>query len=133
MAVVLLDDLGIDLEAVRRQVLEVVARPGVATTGKSPTVIRTRDNVVTCRVDDRALAALDALVEAGVYSTRSEAAARLILAGIEANGPLLEKVYANVAEIRRIREQTQHLTRDWSKPDGAGQGAEAPRPGPAAG
>ena len=66
---------------------------------------------MTSRVDDRTLAALDALVEVGVYTTRSEAAARLIVAGIEASQPLLEKVYAAVAKIRQVRQETQAVTR----------------------
>ena len=74
---------------------------------------RTRDSVVTCRVDQRTLETLDALVEAGVYTTRSEAAARLMQAGIKVNHALLERVFAAVAEIRRLREQTKTLTRPW--------------------
>jgi ATP-dependent Clp protease ATP-binding subunit ClpA len=93
-------------------------------------VSRARDNVVTCRVDTQTLDALDALVEAGVYDTRSAAAARLIRAGLEANQPLLEKVFAAVAEIRRVREETQRLVRMW---DGDAAGAEPPEGGGAEG
>jgi ATP-dependent Clp protease ATP-binding subunit ClpA len=130
VAIMLLNELGVDLERVREQLIQVVwgAPRGTAAAGTPsvhvPVVQRTRDNVVTCRVDDRALGALDALVEAGVYTTRSEAAARLITAGIEANQALLERVYANVAEIRRIREQTQKLTESWRA--GEGEGPTAP-------
>jgi ATP-dependent Clp protease ATP-binding subunit ClpA len=126
VAIMLLDEMGVDLERVREQLIRVVsgAPGGTAAAGTpgvrgpvvhvpGPVVQRTRDNVVTCRVDDRALDALDALVEAGVYTTRSEAAARLIVAGMEANRPLLEKVYANVAEIRRLRDQTRQMTESW--------------------
>lgn len=102
----MLAGLGVDLAVVRAQVLQAVVPASRAT--------RTRDHVVTCRVDDRVLGALDALVEAGVYTTRSEAAARLILAGLEANHALLDKVYAAVSEIRRVRADTHALTRDWA-------------------
>jgi ATP-dependent Clp protease ATP-binding subunit ClpA len=106
IAIGILQGLGVDPAQVRVQVMQVLM--GAAGT------VRTRDNVVTCRVDDRTLAALDAMVEVGVYTTRSEAAARLIVAGIEANEPLLEKVNAAAAQIRRVREDAQKLTKGWT-------------------
>jgi hypothetical protein len=70
-----------------------------------------KDNVVTCRVDDAALTAIDALIEAGIRSTRSDAAAWLIQSGIEANREFFVQVYSTVAEIRRLRERAQALAR----------------------
>ena len=70
-----------------------------------------KDNVVSCRVDDRAVEAIDALVAAGIRSTRSDAAAWLIRSGIEANREFFEQVYTTVGEIRRLREQAQALAR----------------------
>jgi ATP-dependent Clp protease ATP-binding subunit ClpA len=99
-AVRLLESLGAGPERVAHEVEWVLARPQTAAR---------RDHVVTCRVDDRTLATLDALVEAGVYSTRSAAAARMMAAGIEANHELLEKVRAAVAEIRLVRERTREI------------------------
>ena len=66
-----------------------------------------RDNVIACRVDDDALAAIDALVEAGISGTRSEAAAWLIKAGIGAQQNLLQEINGTVAEIRRLREEAR--------------------------
>jgi ATP-dependent Clp protease ATP-binding subunit ClpA len=103
---ILRDALSVGFEQVRPHVMQALSTASGTT--------RARDNVVTCRVDDRTLAALDALVEVGVYTTRSEAAARLIVAGIEANQPLLEKVYAAVAKIRQVRQETQAVTREWA-------------------
>ena len=68
-----------------------------------------RDNVLSIRVDDGDVAAIDALVEAGVLKTRSETAAWLIKSGIEANRDLFEQVQEKTAEIRRLREETQEL------------------------
>ena len=99
-AVRLLESLGAGPERVAHEVEWVLARPQATAR---------RDHVVTCRVDDRTLETLDALVEAGVYSTRSAAAARMIAAGLEANHELLEKVRAAVAEIRRVRERTREI------------------------
>ena len=85
-------------------------------------------NVVTCRLDDQTLGALDALVEAGVRSTRSEAASWLIKVGLETNQDLLREVSGTVTEIRRLRgvamEKAQRLT--------APETPEAPEPPPAA-
>jgi ATP-dependent Clp protease ATP-binding subunit ClpA len=70
-----------------------------------------KNNVITCRLDDRAVEALDALVEAGIRSTRSDAAAWLIDAGVEAHRPLFDRVEATIAEIRRLRAEAQQIAR----------------------
>ncbi len=80
-----------------------------------------KGNVVTCRIDDRDLAAIDALVEAGIRSTRSDAASWLIHAGVEANQALFEKVTATLAEIRRLRGEAREIARQFA--------AEPPAPG----
>jgi hypothetical protein len=67
---------------------------------------------VTCRIDGRDLDAVDTLIEAGMRSTRSDVAAWLIHAGIEANRALFEKVYGTVAEIRRLRVVAQSLAQE---------------------
>jgi hypothetical protein len=68
-----------------------------------------KNNVITCRLDDATLNALDILVEAGVRSTRSDAAAWLIGAGIEAHRPLIARVNATVEEIRRLRDEARAI------------------------
>ena len=62
-----------------------------------------RSNVVMVRLGDEALTRLDGLAEAGLFGSRSEAAAFLIGAGIRAQRPLLDKVASESAEIRRMR------------------------------
>jgi ATP-dependent Clp protease ATP-binding subunit ClpC len=66
-----------------------------------------RNQVISCRVSDRDLDAIDALVEAGIRSGRSDAAAWLISAGITGNPALFQRVYATVSEIRRLRGEAQ--------------------------
>jgi ATP-dependent Clp protease ATP-binding subunit ClpC len=68
-----------------------------------------KTNVVTSRLDDETLDALDTLVAAGIRPTRSDAAAWLIRVGLEANRSLLQRVSATVAEIRRLRLEAQSL------------------------
>lgn len=72
----------------------------------------TRDNVITCRIPRADLDAIDSLVEAGVRSTRSDAAAWLIHAGIEANRSVLDRVEGTVNEIRRLREVARSLVEE---------------------
>lgn len=81
-----------------------------------------RDNVVACRLDDADLAALDALVEAGVRTTRSDAAAWLIKAGLEVNQPLLDEVSGTVTEIRRLREEAVQKARRFASPGASHSG-----------
>jgi ATP-dependent Clp protease ATP-binding subunit ClpA len=102
----LLVERGITLEQLRAEVVRVLTlgvSGGAATAPKA--------TVVTCRLTEEDVQALDDLVEAGVRSTRSDAAAWLIHIGIEANAQLLETVRGTVAEIRRLREQAQALAR----------------------
>lgn len=63
-----------------------------------------RGNVVMVRLSDAALAAVDQLVEAALFGSRSEAAAFLLGAGIEAQHELLQRVGRRSAEIKKIRE-----------------------------
>jgi ATP-dependent Clp protease ATP-binding subunit ClpC len=104
VARLILESLGVDVEGLPQRIMTVLAQAGPAPA---------RDRVVTCRVDETTLRALDALVEVGIHTTRSEAAARLIKDGMAANRALLDKVYAAVDEIGRVRAATQDLARQW--------------------
>jgi hypothetical protein len=55
------------------------------------------------RLADPAVVALDALIEAGLSGSRSEAAAFLLGAGIEAQWELFKRVGKYSVEIRKIR------------------------------
>lgn len=68
-----------------------------------------RGNVVMVRLGDAAVTALDQLLEAGLFASRSEAAAFLLGAGIEAQRELFARVGKHSEEIKRIR---QSLKRD---------------------
>lgn len=96
-----------DLEKARAQVMLAAGGPGRPAEGAAP-----KPNVITCRIGDIDQDALDALVEAGVRTSRSEAASWAIHAGLEANKSLLEKVYSTVAEIRRLRAVAQALAQE---------------------
>jgi ATP-dependent Clp protease ATP-binding subunit ClpA len=108
---------GTTLEKVRAQTFQAIA---LASGGKATEQPSSKSNVVTCRIDGRDLDAVDALIEAGIRTTRSDAAAWLIHAGIEANRPLFDKVYGTVAEIRRLRVLAQSLAHEAA---GGGEGS----------
>src|SRR5579884_1729013 len=78
----LLRDLGLTAEQVQEQIITLLP-PGTITGEGGP-----KNNVVTCRLDDTVLDALDALVEAGIRSSRSDAVAWLLAAGIKAHKEL---------------------------------------------
>jgi ATP-dependent Clp protease ATP-binding subunit ClpA len=103
---VLTGELRVQEAQVHERVMQVIASGGGR---RSEEPAGPRGNVVTCRIDDRDLDALDALVEAGIKATRSEAAAWLISAGIDAHQPLFDRVYATVAEIRRLRGEAKAI------------------------
>src|SRR5437016_2400666 len=112
-----LKSFGVTTEGVRLQIVAVMEAGGRAAEPVGP-----KANVITCRVDDRDLDAIDALVEAGIRSTRSDAASWLISAGIDAHRELFERVYATVAEIRNLRAEAQAIAQQLAA------GAQEPAP-----
>jgi ATP-dependent Clp protease ATP-binding subunit ClpA len=68
-----------------------------------------KGNVITCRITDQDLAAIDALVESGIRTTRSDAAAWLISAGVEARRDVLDKVFATIEGIRQLRAEARAI------------------------
>jgi len=105
-AATVLHSIGVTADLARIQVAQLVA-----THGRPNTESGIKNNVVTCRLDDRILDALDALVAAGIRSSRSDAVAWLLAAGIDAHQELFDRVYATVAEIRQLRAEAQSIAR----------------------
>ncbi|GAC1355012.1 MAG: hypothetical protein NVS4B11_24760 [Ktedonobacteraceae bacterium] len=104
----------VPLEQVRSKVLQAIVERVSATEPPKDTV-KNKSNVVTCRIDDQDMSAIDALVEVGIRSTRSDAASWLIHAGIEANASILESVYETVTEIRQLRTKAQTIVQQVGK------------------
>lgn len=103
-----IESLGAPLDQVRSLIFQKLVNRAVVSTESLKDTIK-KANVVTCRVDDYDLNAIDALVEVGIRSTRSDAAAWLIHAGVEANRAILDSVYATVVEIRQLRAKAQAM------------------------
>ncbi|HXO28098.1 MAG TPA: hypothetical protein VOA80_12185 [Thermoanaerobaculia bacterium] len=62
-----------------------------------------RGHVVMVRLGDDSVARLDDLVESGIFGSRSEAAAFLIGAGVQAQRELFERIAMQTSEIKRLR------------------------------
>jgi Arc/MetJ-type ribon-helix-helix transcriptional regulator len=62
-----------------------------------------RGHVVMVRLGEDSVARLDDLVESGLFGSRSEAAAFLIGAGIQAQHELFERIAMQTSEIKRLR------------------------------
>ena len=74
--------------------------------------LNARKRVVMVRLNDLSVERLDDLVEAGVAGSRSEAAAYLIGAGIEANQGMFDRIAGKIREIRKAKEELKQLMKD---------------------
>ena len=68
-----------------------------------------RDHVVMVRVNDDAIRKLDALVQSGIFKSRSESAAFLISEGIKAQEPLFDRISEKIEEIERLRSELKSI------------------------
>jgi Arc/MetJ-type ribon-helix-helix transcriptional regulator len=68
-----------------------------------------RDHVVMVRVNDEALKKLDALVQSGIFKSRSESAAFLISEGIKAQDVLFSRISERIIEIERLRSELKEI------------------------
>lgn len=75
-----------------------------------------RDHVVMVRVNDDSLKSLDALVETGIFKSRSEAAAFLISEGVKAQAPLFERISERIKEIERLRAELKGIVNPAETP-----------------
>lgn len=106
--------LGVSLEQMRSKILQIIVE-NTSTMEPAKETAKNKSNVVTCRLDDSDMSAIDALVEVGIRSTRSDAAAWLIHAGVEANASILESVFETVTEIRQLRSKAQSIAQQITK------------------
>lgn len=66
-----------------------------------------RANVVASRLGDEELGLIDMLIEARLFTTRSEAVAYLVSEGIRARQDVFDKVSSSLEEIRKIRREAE--------------------------
>jgi hypothetical protein len=75
-----------------------------------------RANVVMVRLSNDALARVDQLVDASLASSRSEAAAILVGAGIDSQKELFDRLSGYTDEIKRLKDQLKQVATDALKP-----------------
>lgn len=64
-----------------------------------------KDTTVILRLGESESDALDTLVSAGIYKSRTEAASFLITEGIKAQAPLFARIQSKLDEIERLRNE----------------------------
>ena len=67
--------------------------------------VNVKDTTVILRLPDAESDAVDTLVSAGIYKSRSEAAAFLVSEGIKAQAELFAKVQSKMEEIEKLRSE----------------------------
>lgn len=70
--------------------------------------LNVRDTTVVLRLSDAASDAIDRLVAAGIYQSRSEAAAFLIDEGIKGQAALFQRIQEKMSEIERLRTELRN-------------------------
>lgn len=68
-----------------------------------------RDLPLMIRVDDETLKRIDQLVEAGIFTSRSESAAFLISQGIKTQAAVFEQIESKIKEIDSLRQELKQL------------------------
>jgi Arc/MetJ-type ribon-helix-helix transcriptional regulator len=86
-----------------------------------------RANVVMMRLADPAMGRIDQLVEAGIFGSRSEAAAFLVGAGIDAQSELFTRIRKHSAEMKRIRQSLRQVAIEALRSTSRSGAPRAPR------
>ena len=116
----LLNDLDEVVDEVNKVVREAVGRGSDAVGALGENVKQTwqdtvrgqrsaRTSVVMVRVDSESLQRLDELIEAGLCSSRSEAAHYLITEGVKAKQDTFDKISLKIEEIRKAKRELREL------------------------
>lgn len=103
------DDLASSAKAVAQKTGEVLNKATESIGKAIESALAARDHVVMVRVNDDSLKQLDALVQSGIFKSRSEAAAFLISEGIKAQEPLFARIAERIKEIERLRSELKDI------------------------
>lgn len=87
-----------------------------------------RSNVIASRIRDDELRAIDMLIEAGLFNTRSEAVAYLVSEGIKAKKDTFDRVSSTLQDIRRIRGEADEYLAKLRREVGLSQANTPDRP-----
>lgn len=103
------DDIASSVKEVAQKTGDVLNRATESISKAIETALSSRDHVVMVRVNDESLRKLDALVQSGIFKSRSEAAAFLISEGVKAQSALFDRIEQKTAEIERLRSELKSI------------------------
>jgi Arc/MetJ-type ribon-helix-helix transcriptional regulator len=105
------DDLASSVKEVAQKTGEALNRATESIGKAIESALAARDHVVVVRVNDDSLRSLDALVQSGIFKSRSEAAAFLISEGVKAQAVLFERISERIKEIERLRAELKDIVK----------------------
>jgi Arc/MetJ-type ribon-helix-helix transcriptional regulator len=103
------DDLAASVKGVAQKTGEAINKATESIGKAIESALSARDHVVMVRVNDESLRGLDALIQSGIFKSRSEAAAFLISEGIKAQSPLFDRIKERISEIERLRAELKDM------------------------
>lgn len=103
------DELASSVRGVAQKTGDVIKGATESISKAIESALSARDHVVMVRVNDEALNHLDALVQSGIFKSRSESAAFLIAEGIKAQDPLFQRIAEKIKEIDRLRSELRNI------------------------
>jgi Arc/MetJ-type ribon-helix-helix transcriptional regulator len=103
------DDLASAAKEVAQKTGEVINKATESIGKAIESALQARDHVVMVRVNDEALRGLDALIQSGIFKSRSEAAAFLISEGMKAQAALFQRIGERINEIERLRSELKDM------------------------
>jgi Arc/MetJ-type ribon-helix-helix transcriptional regulator len=105
------DNIASSVKGVAHKTGEVINKATESIGKAIESALSARDHVVMVRVNDETLKKLDALVQSGIFKSRSESAAFLIAEGIKAQSVLFERISEKIQEIERLRTELKSMIR----------------------
>ena len=103
------DDLASSVKDVAQKTGDVINKATESIGKAIESALSARDHVIMVRVNDESLRQLDALVQSGIFKSRSESAAFLISEGIKAQEALFGRIAEKIKEIERLRSELKTI------------------------
>lgn len=105
------DEIASSVKEVAQKTGEVINKATESIGKAIESALAARDHVVMVRVNDESLKSLDALVQSGIFKSRSEAAAFLISEGVKAQASLFESISERIKQIERLQAELKGIVR----------------------
>ena len=106
------DEIATSVKEVAQKTGEVLNRATESIGKAIESALSARDHVVMVRVNDESLKRLDALVQSGIFKSRSEAAAFLISEGVKAQQTLFDRISERIKEIERLQSELKSIVHE---------------------